>query len=74
VNQEKDVAMAIVDYADPAMRAEKALKEMHWAICDNDFEKALGFALTAMAETKMAYNAVVIQKERADELAARHRS
>jgi hypothetical protein len=61
----------IVDYAHPAMMAEKALKEMHWAMCDNDHEKALEFALRAMAEVKLAYNAVVIQKERADELAAR---
>ena len=64
----------IVDYADPTMKAEKALKEMHWAMCENNFESALEYALTAMAETKMAYNAVVIQKERADELAAKHRS
>lgn len=66
--------MAIVDYADPTMKAEKALKEMHWAMCENNYEIALEYALTAMAEVKMAYNAVVIQKERADELAARHRS
>lgn len=59
----------IVDYADPTMRAEKALKDMHWAMCENDFDKALEFALKAMTEVKMAYNAVVIQKERADELA-----
>ncbi len=51
------------------MMAEKALKEMHWAMCDNDFEKALSFALTAMAEAKLAYNAIKIQKESADELA-----
>ena len=64
----------IVDYADPTIRAEKALKDMHWAMCENNYERALEYALKAMAETKMAYNAVVIQKERADELAARHRS
>lgn len=56
--------MEIVDYAHPTMKAEKALKEMHWAICDNDLEKALEFALTAMVEVKMAYNAVKIMKER----------
>ncbi len=61
--------MEIVDYAHPAMMAEKALKEMHWAMCDNDFEKALEFAVAAMAETKLAYNAIKIQKENADELA-----
>jgi hypothetical protein len=36
-------------------------------MCDNDHEKALEFALRAMAEVKLAYNAVVIQKEAADE-------
>jgi hypothetical protein len=49
--------------------AEKALKEMHWAMLDNDFDRALEFALAAMAETKMAYHAIQIQKERADEQA-----
>jgi len=61
--------MEIVDYAHPAMMAEKALKEMHWAMLDNDFDKAMEFALSAMAETKLAYHAIKIQKERADELA-----
>lgn len=59
----------VIDYAHPAMMAEKALKEMHWAMLDNDYEKALGFALAAMADTKLAYNAIVHQKEKADELA-----
>lgn len=61
--------MAIVDYAEPTMKAEKALKEMHWSMCENNYERALEYALAAMAEVKLAYNAIVIQKERADELA-----
>ena len=61
----------IVDYAEPTMKAEKALKEMHWAMCENDFDKALEFALAAITETKLAYNAIVIQKERADDLRKR---
>jgi DNA polymerase III delta prime subunit len=59
----------LIDYARPTLMAEKALKEMHWAMLDNDFDRALEFALAAMAETKMAYHAIQIQKERADEQA-----
>ena len=59
----------LIDYARPTMMAEKALKEMHWAMLENDFDKALEFAVAAMADTRMAYNAIKIQKERADELA-----
>lgn len=59
----------LIDYAHPAMMAENALKEMHWAMLENDFDKALEFALAAMADTKLAYNAIKLQKERADELA-----
>lgn len=58
--------MEIVDYAHPAMMAEKALKEMHWAMLDNDFDKALEFALAAITDTKLAYNAIKIQKERSE--------
>jgi hypothetical protein len=61
--------MEIVDYASPTMKAETALKEMHWAMLENDFDKAMEFALSAITETKLAYHAIKIQKERAEELA-----
>jgi hypothetical protein len=60
--------MEIVDYAYPAMMAEKALKEMHWAMLDNDYDKALEFALAAITEARLAYNAIKHKKESGNEL------
>jgi len=53
----------VVDYAYPCMMAEKALKELHNAMLNNDYDAALEHALTAMAETKLAYNAIWHTKE-----------
>ena len=53
----------VVDYAYPCMMAEKALKELHQAMLDNDYDAALEHALAAMAETKLAYNAIRHTKE-----------
>jgi hypothetical protein len=53
----------VVDYAYPCMMAEKALKELHQAMLNNDYDAALEHALTAMAETKLAYNAIRHTKE-----------
>lgn len=55
--------MAIVDYAYPCMMAEKALKELHQAMLQNDMDTALEHALTAMAEAKLTYNAIRDMKE-----------
>jgi len=53
----------VIDYAYPCMMAEKALKELHQAMLNNDYDAALEHALTAMAETKLAYNAIRYTKE-----------
>lgn len=55
--------MAIVDYAYPCMMAEKALKELHQAMLQNDMDTALEHALVAMAEAKLTYNAIRDMKE-----------
>jgi hypothetical protein len=55
--------MGIVDYAYPCMMAEKALKELHQAMLNNDYDAALEHALTAMAEAKLTYNAIRAAKE-----------
>jgi hypothetical protein len=57
------VTVEVVDYAYPCMMAEKALKELHQAMLDNDYDAALEHALAAMAETKLAYNAIRHTKE-----------
>lgn len=53
----------VIDYAYPCMMAEKALKELHQAMLNNDYDAALEHALTAMVETKLAYNAIRHTKE-----------
>jgi hypothetical protein len=57
------VTAEVVDYAYPCMMAEKALKELHQAMLRNEYDTALELALTAMAETKLAYNAIRHTKE-----------
>jgi hypothetical protein len=55
--------MGIVDYAYPCMMAEKALKELHQAMLSGDVDAALEYALVAMAEAKLTYNAIRHAKE-----------
>ena len=55
--------MEIVDYAYPAMMAEKALKAMHDAMLENKHDDALEQALTAITETRIAYQAIKHMKE-----------
>lgn len=59
--------MAIVDYAYPCMMAEKALKQMHDAVLENNYDKALEFALVAMAETRLSYQAIRQMKNQLEE-------
>lgn len=56
--------MGIVDYAYPCMMAEKALKDLHQAMLRGDVDAALEHALAAMAEAKLAYNAIRAAKEK----------
>jgi len=42
------VIAEVIDYAYPCMMAEKALKELHQAMLNNDYDAALEHALTAM--------------------------
>lgn len=56
----------MIDYAYPAMMAEKALKDMHDAMLQKQYDNALEFALLAAAETRLAYNAIVVMKDAAN--------
>ena len=53
----------LIDYAHPAMMAENALKEMHWAMLEQDYDKALEQALVALTEVRMTINAIRHEKE-----------
>ena len=53
-----------IDYAQPMINAEKALKATHTALLERDFEAAMIYVLDAIVETKMAYNAILHEKEK----------
>ena len=48
----------MIDYAYPCMMAEKALKNAHDKVLDNDLDGAIVEALNAMAESKLLFNAL----------------
>lgn len=53
----------MIDYAKPTMLAENALSNLHNAMLEKRYDDALEFALQALAETKLAYHAIVVMKE-----------
>jgi hypothetical protein len=54
----------IIDYAMPTMLAEKALKDLHNAALNKEFDKAVEFALEAAIQCRMASSALrQMQKE-----------
>ena len=55
----------IVDYAYPCMMAEKALKQVHTAMLDKDFDTAIEAAIQALVETKLMVNAIKDMKDTA---------
>lgn len=57
--------MAIVDYAYPCMMAEKALRDLHEAMLENNYDKAMEHALVAVAETRLAFQSIKEMKEKA---------
>ena len=53
-----------VDYAYPCMMAEAALKKLHDAMLDRDYDTALEQALIAITETRLTLNAIRHEKEK----------
>lgn len=53
----------MIDYAMPTMQAERALKDLHNAMLERRYADALEHALIAIAETKLAYNAIKLAME-----------
>ena len=54
----------MVDYAYPCMMAERALKNLHNAMLEGNHAAALEYALEAIADAKMTYNAIKDMQER----------
>jgi len=59
--------MAIVDYAMPCMMAEKALKKLHEAMLERDYDKAIEHAKTALVECRLAYTSILYEKDKYDQ-------
>jgi hypothetical protein len=53
----------MIDYALPTMMAEKALKDLHNAMLENQYDAALEHALQAIVEAKLAYHAIIVMQE-----------
>jgi hypothetical protein len=55
--------MGIVDYAMPCMMAEKALKQAHDAVLDNDLDAAIEHTLEAIVEARLMLGSLKVMKE-----------
>ena len=56
--------MEIVDYAMPCMMAEKALKQAHEAVLENDFDVAIEKTLQAIVEARLMMHSLQVMKEK----------
>jgi len=55
--------MEIVDYAKPCMEAEKALKDAHNAVLENNFDAAMTKTMEAIIAVRLMYGALRHMKE-----------
>ena len=60
---ETTVYTDVIDYAMPTMMAEKALRDLHNAALNREFDKASEFALEAAVQCRMA-NAALRQMQK----------
>jgi hypothetical protein len=61
---EKAMATAeIIDYAKPCMDAEKALKDAHNAVLENNFDVALAKTMDALVSVRLMQGALRYMKE-----------
>jgi len=54
----------IIDYAKPCMDAEKALKDAHEAVLENDLEQAMTSTMDAIIAARLMYGALRHMKEK----------
>ena len=55
----------VIDYANPCMAAERALKALHNAVLKNDLDEAIHQAEVAETEARMTRNMLKLMKENA---------
>jgi hypothetical protein len=53
----------VIDYAYPTIMAEKALKALHDAMLEHNYDVALEHARMAQVECRLAYTAILAAKE-----------
>lgn len=58
----------IVDYAMPCMNAERALKEAHNAVLENDYDAAISAAMRATGECRLLVVSLKGMKEQQNAL------
>jgi hypothetical protein len=58
----------MIDYAYPMMMTEKALKEAHNHMLDNEYDEAIEKIMVATAEVKLTLNAIKHMKEQRNAL------
>jgi hypothetical protein len=55
---------ALIDYAAPCMKAERALKDLHDAMLERKYDRAIEAALQVLVETKLTLNAIKHEQEK----------
>lgn len=58
----------MIDYAYPMMMTEKAIKEAHNRMLENDHDQAIEQMLVVMTEAKITINSIRHMKEQRDAL------
>jgi len=58
----------MIDYAYPMMMTEKAIKEAHNHMLENEYDAAVEQMLVAITEAKMTLNSIKHMKEQRDAL------
>jgi hypothetical protein len=54
----------IIDYALPCMMAEKALKDCHNAVLEQDLDRAMTKATEAVVQSRVLYTSLLYMKEK----------
>ena len=53
----------LIDYAEPMMRIERLLKDLHNLLLDNKFDQAIELSPVITAEAKLLQHTLVLMKE-----------
>lgn len=58
----------MIDYAYPAMMAERAMKDLHQSVLENKFDAAIAHGIEAITEMRLTINALKDMKDKRDAL------